>query len=33
MFAAIEAVGSDVDTRSHIRTGSILVGRMTIAGS
>jgi PmbA protein len=33
MFAAIEAVGSDVDTRSHIRTGSILVGRMTVAGS
>ncbi len=33
MFAAIEAVGSDVDPRSHIRTGSILVGRMTVAGS
>ncbi|WP_222565494.1 metalloprotease PmbA [Novilysobacter antarcticus] len=32
MFAAIEAVGSDVDHRSHIRTGSILVGRMTVAG-
>ncbi len=32
MFAAIEAVGSDVDRRSHIRTGSILVGRMTVAG-
>ncbi|MDQ3228196.1 MAG: metalloprotease PmbA [Pseudomonadota bacterium] len=32
MFAAIEALGSDVDTRSHIRTGSILVGRMTVAG-
>lgn len=32
MFAAIEAVGSDVDPRSHIRTGSILVGRMTVAG-
>ena len=32
MFAAIEAVGSDVDTRSHVRTGSILVGRMTVAG-
>jgi PmbA protein len=33
MFAAVEAVGSDVDPRSHIRTGSILVGRMTVAGS
>jgi PmbA protein len=33
MFGAIEAVGSDVDPRSHIRTGSILVGRMTVAGS
>jgi len=33
MFAAIEAVGSDVDPRSHIRTGSILVGRMTVAGA
>jgi PmbA protein len=32
MFNAIEAVGSDVDPRSHIRTGSILVGRMTVAG-
>ncbi|MBW3550211.1 MAG: metalloprotease PmbA [Proteobacteria bacterium] len=32
MFAAIEAVGSDTDTRSHVRTGSILVGRMTVAG-
>jgi PmbA protein len=33
MFAAIEAVGSDVDPRSHVRTGSILVGRMTVAGA
>jgi PmbA protein len=32
MFAAIEAVGSDVDPRSHIHTGSILVGKMTVAG-
>ncbi|MGV8941681.1 MAG: metalloprotease PmbA [Lysobacter sp.] len=32
MFAAIEAVGSDVDPRSHIRTGSILIGKMTVAG-
>ena len=33
MFGAIEAVGTDVDPRSHVRTGSILVGRMTVAGS
>lgn len=32
MFAAIEAVGTDVDPRSHIHTGSILVGAMTVAG-
>src|SRR5690606_17681603 len=32
MFAIIEAVGSDVDPRSHIAVGSILVGRMTVAG-
>lgn len=32
MFAGIEAVGSDVDPRSHIRTGSILLGKMTVAG-
>jgi PmbA protein len=33
MFRAIEAVGSDIDPRSHIRTGSILIGKMTVAGS
>ena len=33
MFRAIEAVGRDVDPRSHIRMGSALVGRMTVAGS
>ncbi|MGY0504090.1 metalloprotease PmbA [Luteimonas sp. e5] len=32
MFSAIEAVGADVDPRSHVRTGPILVGRMTVAG-
>ncbi|WP_407354626.1 metalloprotease PmbA [Luteimonas sp. R10] len=32
MFRDIQAVGSDVDPRSHVRTGSVLVGRMTIAG-
>ena len=33
MFAGIEAVGDDIDPRSHVRTGSILVGRMTVAGT
>ena len=33
MFQAIEAVGNDVDPRSHLRTGSILIGSMTVAGS
>ena len=33
MFAAIETVGTDVDLRSHVRTGSILVGNMTVAGT
>jgi PmbA protein len=32
MYANIAAVGSDVDRRSHILTGSILLERMTIAG-
>ena len=32
MLRGIEAIGSDVDIRSHIRVGSILVGRMTVAG-
>ncbi len=32
MFAAIRAVGDDVDPRSHIGTGAILVGAMTVAG-
>jgi PmbA protein len=33
MFAGIDAIGADVDPRSHILCGSILVNRMTIAGS
>jgi PmbA protein len=33
MFAGIVAIGADVDPRSSILTGSILIGRMTIAGS
>ena len=32
MLAGIVAVGSDVDKRSHLLTGSILLDRMTIAG-
>ena len=33
MFMNIEAVGSDVDDRSNIQTGSILMGKITVAGS
>ena len=33
MFTSIEAIGNDVDVRSHIRIGSTLLGRMTVAGS
>ncbi len=33
VFAGIVAVGGDVDRRSAILTGSILVGRMTVAGT
>ena len=32
MFLAIEGVGADVDPRSHVLVGSLLVGRMTVAG-
>lgn len=32
MYRAIEAVGSDADPRSHLRTGSVLIGRLTVAG-
>lgn len=32
MFAGIAAVGNDVDARGNIRTGSILLDRMTVAG-
>lgn len=32
MLLGIQAVGNDVDPRSHIRTGSLLLGRMTVAG-
>jgi PmbA protein len=33
MLLAIEAVGGDVDPRSHLRTGSVLIGRMMVAGA
>lgn len=33
MFAGIRAVGTDVDTRGNVRTGSILIDRMMVAGS
>jgi PmbA protein len=32
MFLDIDAVGSDVDLRGTVRTGSMLIGEMTIAG-
>ena len=33
MFHDVVAVGNDIDTRGTIRSGSILVGEMTVAGS
>lgn len=33
MFDRIVAIGSDVETRSNIHTGSVLIERMTVAGS
>jgi PmbA protein len=33
IYRAIEAVGADVDRRSHVLVGSLLVGRMTVAGA
>jgi PmbA protein len=32
MFMALEVVGADVDERRNMRTGSILIGKMTVAG-
>ena len=32
MFMAIEAVGADIDRRSATSVGSVLIGRMTVAG-
>ncbi len=33
MFMSVEAVGNDVDERSNIQVGSMLLGKMTVAGS
>jgi PmbA protein len=33
MYQDIIAIGNDVDVRGGIRTGSVLIGEMTIAGS
>lgn len=33
MFQELVAVGNDVDTRGNIRSGSILIGNMTVAGN
>ena len=33
MFMGIEAIGNDQDDRASIQTGSILIGKMTVAGS
>ncbi|HVJ61869.1 MAG TPA: metalloprotease PmbA [Tahibacter sp.] len=33
MYASIVAIGNDIDPRSHIRVGSILIERMTVAGA
>ncbi|WP_295859580.1 metallopeptidase TldD-related protein, partial [uncultured Xanthomonas sp.] len=33
MFQDIEAVGADIDVRSHVHIGAVLVGRMTVAGN
>jgi hypothetical protein len=33
MFLRIEAIGNDTDDRSSIQSGSILMGKMTVAGS
>jgi PmbA protein len=33
MYRDIAALGNDVDVRGGIRTGSVLIGEMTIAGN
>jgi PmbA protein len=32
MFRGIQAIGNDVDLRGGVRTGSVLVEAMTVAG-
>jgi PmbA protein len=32
MFRSIRAIGSDIDTRGAVRTGSVLIDRLTVAG-
>jgi PmbA protein len=32
MFMGIEAIGNDIDPRSSLKTGSILINKMKIAG-
>ncbi|MFZ0255084.1 MAG: metalloprotease PmbA [Gammaproteobacteria bacterium] len=32
MFQGIQAIASDVDSRTNVRTGSVLIARMTVAG-
>jgi PmbA protein len=32
MFAGIVEIGSDVDVRGNVRTGSILINEMMVAG-
>ena len=32
MFLGLQAVGNDIDKRGNIRSGSILIERMTVAG-
>ena len=33
MYLSLDAVGREVDPRSHVRTGPMLIGQMTVAGS
>ncbi|MBN6149618.1 metalloprotease PmbA [Xanthomonas sp. AmX2] len=33
MYQRIEAVGRDIDVRSHVHIGSVLIGKMTVAGN
>jgi len=33
MFMDIAAIGSDVDTRGNVHTGSLMLNKITVAGS